>query len=102
MSVRIAAVAVLAAALPPVVAAADAPARPGKLGLCAACHGEDGRAGSPGVPRLARQDETYLRDALAAYRDGRRNHDAMRAIAGALSPGDVEQLSRWYAGQAAP
>lgn len=101
MSVRIT-VAVLAAVLSPALAHADAPARPGKLGLCAACHGEDGRAGSPGVPRLARQDETYLRDALAAYRDGRRSHDAMRAIAGALSPADVAELSRWYAGQAAP
>ncbi len=101
MSVRIT-VAVLATVLFPALAHADAPARPGKLGLCAACHGEDGRAGSPGVPRLARQDETYLRDALAAYRDGRRSHDAMRAIAGALSPGDVAELSRWYAGQAAP
>jgi cytochrome c553 len=81
--------------------ALGAPARaeppPAQLGLCAACHQEDGRAGVPGTPRLAGQDETYLREALAAYRDGRRRHAPMQAIAGALSPRDIEQLARWFA-----
>jgi cytochrome c553 len=95
-------VGIVLASTPFPAAAVDAPARPAKLGLCASCHGDDGRAGAEGVPRLARQDETYLRDALAAYRNGHRDHDAMRAIAGALSTTDIEQLARWYATQGPP
>lgn len=79
----------------PALAAPDVPA-PAQLGLCAACHREDGRAGEPGIPRIAGQDETYLRDALNAYRRGQRDHSAMRAIAGALSDRDVEAFARWY------
>lgn len=78
-----------------VLAAPDVPP-PAQLGLCAACHRDDGRAGEPGVPRIAGQDETYLRDALNAYRRGKRDHSAMRAIAGALSDRDVEEFARWY------
>lgn len=77
------------------LAAPDVPP-PAQLGLCASCHREDGRAGEPGVPRIAGQDETYLRDALNAYRRGKRDHSAMRAIAGALSDRDVEAFARWY------
>jgi cytochrome c553 len=77
---------------------ADPP--PAQLGLCAACHHEDGRAGVPGTPKLAGQDETYLRDALDAYRKRERDHAAMQAIAGALSDRDVAELARWYARQA--
>ena len=81
-------------------AAAEPPARPPQLGLCASCHGDDGRSGAPGIPRLAGQDETYLRDALEAYRSGSRAHDAMRAIAGALDATDIAAMARWYAAQA--
>jgi cytochrome c553 len=80
----------------PAAAAAPEVPPPAQLGLCAACHREDGRAGEPGVPRIAGQDETYLRDALNAYRRGSRDHSAMRAIAGALSDRDVEAFARWY------
>jgi cytochrome c553 len=83
-----------------VAAATDAPAPPPQLGLCASCHGDDGRSGAPGIPRLAGQDETCLRVALEAYRDGDRAHDAMRAIAGALDAGDIAAMARWYAAKA--
>jgi cytochrome c553 len=81
------------------VAAQAAP--PAQLGLCVACHHDQGRGGPSGTPRLAGQDEAYLRTALAAYRDGDRNHAAMQAIAGALSDADIAELSRWYAAQPA-
>jgi cytochrome c553 len=77
-------------------AAAEVP-RPGKLGLCVACHGEDGRGQQPGQPHLAGQDEAYLRSALHRYRDGQRSDSVMNAIAGTLAPADIEALSRWYA-----
>lgn len=81
-------------------ASADVPP-PAQLGLCASCHRDDGRAGEPGVPRIAGQDETYLRDALNAYRRGQRDHSAMRAIAGALSDRDVAEFARWYSSRPA-
>jgi cytochrome c553 len=80
---------------PAAIVAEDVPA-PAQLGLCASCHREDGRAGEPGVPRIAGQDETYLREALNAYRRSQRDHSAMRAIAGALSDRDVAEFARWY------
>lgn len=79
--------------------AVAAPPRPGQLGLCAACHGEDGIARVPGTPHLAGQDERYLIDALNQYRSGRRDVAAMRAVSGALSEADIAALARWYAAQ---
>lgn len=88
--------------LAPMPGQAAEPPRPAQLGLCASCHGEDGRGRQPGTPHLAGQDETYLRDALNAYREGRRDHAAMRAISGALSARDIEAFARWYASRSAP
>ena len=91
-------VALLAAlALASQAAAATAPPRPAKLGLCAACHGEDGRSRISGTPHLAGQDEAYLRAALGAYRSGARSAPPMNAVAGSLQPRDIEALAHWYA-----
>lgn len=74
---------------------------PAQLGLCVACHTDDGRAGPPGTPRIAGQDEAYLRASLLAYRSGERRHAGMRAIAGALSPAEIDAFAAWYAAQPA-
>ncbi|HEV2620996.1 MAG TPA: c-type cytochrome [Frateuria sp.] len=88
--------ALLAAALP---AFAAAPARPARLGLCAACHGETGIAQMPGAPNLAGQRLDYLRNALAQYRDGRRDVAVMRAAIGPVSDAELDALARWYSAQ---
>lgn len=88
--------ALLAAALP---AFAAAPARPARLGLCAACHGETGIAQLPGAPNLAGQRLDYLRNALAQYRDGRRDVAVMRAAVGPVSAAELDALARWYSAQ---
>ena len=74
-----------------------APAKPAKLGLCASCHGEDGRSRTPGTPHLAGQDEAYLRKALTDYRTGARKAAPMNAMAGTLQAKDIQALARWYA-----
>ena len=80
------------------VSAAAAPMRqPARLGLCAACHGADGRARIPGAPNLAGQSEQYLLNALHAYRSGARDVPVMRAAAGPLSGTEMQQLAHWYA-----
>ena len=77
---------------------AQAP-KPSRLGLCAACHGENGVANVKGVPHLAAQDRDYLAAALRQYRNGERQAAAMRAAAGALSDRDIDTLADWYAAQ---
>jgi cytochrome c553 len=73
--------------------------KPAQLGLCVACHGENGTARQPGTPHIGGQDEAYLVLALNAYRDGSRKAVAMNAISNALQPDDIEALARWYAKQ---
>ena len=80
-------------------AQAATPAKPARLGLCAACHGETGMAQIPGAPNLAGQKLDYLREALKQYRDGRRNVPLMRAAIGPMSDADLDELARWYSAQ---
>ena len=84
-----------AAAAAPV---ADA-SRPAKLGLCVACHGEDGISRAPGTPHLAGQDRQYLERALGDYRSGKRQQVPMTSLANSLQPVDVQALAAWYAAQ---
>ena len=83
----------------PLMAAIAAPAPPAQLGLCAACHGENGHARIPGAPNLAGQSYQYLLQALHEYRSGERNIPVMRAAAGPLSEQDVQALAHWFAAQ---
>ena len=78
---------------------AAAPAKPARLGLCAACHGENGIAQIPGAPHLAGQKADYLREALRQYRDGRRKAPIMQAAIGPVSEADLDELARWYSAQ---
>ena len=80
---------------------AEAPVRPARLGLCAACHGEHGMAQVSGVPNLAGQRLDYLRAALAQYRDGRRDVAVMKAAIGPVGDAELDQLARWYSAQPA-
>jgi len=89
----------LAAAPFAIAQAAGAPAPPAQLGLCAACHGEDGHARIPGAPNLAGQPYQYLLQALHEYRDGQRKVPVMRAATGPLSEKDMQALAHWFSAQ---
>lgn len=89
----------LLAAAPLATAQAAAPAPPAQLGLCAACHGEEGHARIPGAPNLAGQPYQYLLQALHEYRNGERNVPVMRAAAGPLTEKDLQALAHWFAAQ---
>ena len=78
---------------------AQPPPKPARLGLCAACHGENGLAVAKGIPHLAGQDRDYLVAALGQYRNGERQAAAMRAAVGALAQADIAALADWYAAQ---
>jgi cytochrome c553 len=71
-----------------------------QLPACANCHGRDGSGLGDSIPPLAGQPAGYLEDALAAWREGRRNTDPsgqMPRIAKALGPADAQALAAWYA-----
>lgn len=90
---------VLLAILVSLPALAAPPPRPAKLGLCVACHGDDGVGRTPGTPHLGGQDRVYLATALAAYRSGERRHVPMTSLANTLQPADIQALAAWYAAQ---
>jgi len=67
-------------------------------GLCARCHGADGRGGPRGgAPNIAMQEPIYLFDALKAFAAGRRHSGFMQPVAAGLSAHQVEALARYYA-----
>lgn len=74
--------------------------RPIKLGLCAGCHGETGKAVLADYPNLAGQNQRYLANSLRAYKTGERQSSAMRAMVGTLTDAEIEELASYYANAA--
>ncbi len=66
---------------------------------CVSCHGT--RSGGPmETPTIAGQKADYLAAQLHAYADGSRRNDVygrMRAIAGALTPDEIDRIAAYYA-----
>ena len=80
--------------------AASAPAAPAKesyaqrfAALCAACHGANGRSTDPLTPVLAGQPSLYAATQLFLFREGRRNNEAMTAVAKTLTDADLRGFS---------
>ncbi len=71
--------------------------RPVKLGLCAGCHGETGKAVLADYPNLNGQNQRYLANSLRAYKTGERKNSAMRAMVGTLTDAEIEELASYYA-----
>ena len=67
---------------------------------CNACHGKKGNNPNHGAPRLAGLDDVYLRKAISEYRDGKRQHDAMKILTEFLTDVDIDKISLYYATQA--
>jgi len=108
-----AALASLAAATPayaqakkPAARAASAPASAATTGkvaaaeygerfrtVCAACHGANGRSDIAGVPVLAGQPSLYVITQLFLFREGRRNNEAMIALAKPMQDADLRGFS---------
>lgn len=62
---------------------------------CAVCHGQNGRSEVPGVPVLAGQPSLYAITQLFLFREGRRNHPAMVAIAKDMTDTDLRGFSEF-------
>ena len=66
--------------------------------VCAACHGEDGNALIPGYPMLAGQNWRYIYIQLKDYKEGRRSHPIMTAMASNLSRDEMVNVANYFAG----
>jgi cytochrome c553 len=67
------------------------------IGACASCHG--GIAQQAATPILDGEPETYIRDQLHAFRDGKRRNDLnqqMRNMARQLTDDEINQLAAYY------
>lgn len=65
--------------------------------VCSACHGEDGNAAIPGYPSLAGQTWRYIYIQLKDYKEGRRSHPIMTAMATGLSRDDMVNVANYFA-----
>jgi cytochrome c553 len=61
--------------------------------VCAACHGANGRSDMPGVPVLAGQTSLYTITQLFLFREGRRDNEAMIALAKPMKDADLRGFS---------
>ena len=64
---------------------------------CKACHGLDGKGTAAGIPNLAGQRGRYIMAALQEYKETKRVHAALRAIAADLSDNETRGVAAFYA-----
>lgn len=72
---------------------------PARVAVCGACHGTHGVARQPMFPNLAGQYDSYLKQALHAYRSGQRKNAIMNAQAANLSDKEIDKLAAWFSSQ---
>ena len=66
---------------------------------CAACHGADGNSTIGTNPKLAGQYESYIVQALKAYRSGSRQNAIMSGFAAALTDQQIADLAAYFSSQ---
>src|SRR5690554_1223383 len=71
-------------------------------GVCAACHGVDGKSTIPEMyPNIGGHSERYMARQLALFKSGERPSPIMQPFAAMLSPQDMRDVGAHYATQAA-
>jgi cytochrome c553 len=66
---------------------------------CAGCHGEGGVSTNATAPSLAGQDAQYFVAAMAAYKDGSRSDQTMKAPAASVDDATIRNLAAYFANQ---
>jgi cytochrome c553 len=87
------------AAEPVAVAAAPKGAEQIAQNVCAACHGADGNSAITLNPKLAGQHPEYLLKQLNNFKEGKRANAVMAGMVANLTPEDMKDLAKHYAGQ---
>jgi len=81
------------------IAGGDAEAGKAASTACAACHGADGNSTITANPKLAGQYESYIVQALKAYRSGARQNAIMAGYAAALTDQQIADLAAYFSSQ---
>jgi cytochrome c553 len=68
---------------------------------CNRCHGAEAQNASLPIPKIAGQDRDYLRLALRAYRDDRRESTAMHKMSLPYADAVIDAIASYYAAQPA-
>ena len=89
----------IAAALLPTSALADAAAGKQKAAACVACHGADGNSINPVWPKLAGQTARYIYLQLRDFKEARRKDPLMSPMAASLSREDMLDLADYFSSQ---
>lgn len=63
---------------------------------CSACHGVAGLAEMEEAPHLAGETNIYIDTQLKAFRNGKRKHEIMSAIAADLTDEEIRAYADWY------
>lgn len=70
---------------------------PLELLACSNCHGVDGNGRETAAfPKLAGQNEEYLKNALKEYKEGKRPSGVMELVASSLSEEMIDEFARYY------
>jgi len=77
----------------------DAEAGQGKVALCAACHGSDGKGILPLYPNIGGQGEAYLYKQISEIKAGIRVVPEMAPFTAALSDQDMMDIAAYYSTQ---
>ena len=64
---------------------------------CVGCHGLDGKGATDDIPNLAAQVQEYLVAAIEAYKEGKREHAALKDMANKLSEADTLNVAAYFA-----
>lgn len=64
---------------------------------CANCHGQEGTADDPAVPRLAGLSATYIASQMQAFAEGRRHNEEMAQFTTELGEEGIQAVAAWYA-----
>lgn len=94
--------AVFAAAAVCLMGLAGAATAQEKLAPCLACHGEDGRSGTPEVPSLGAQPKDYLLTQIYLFREKMRKVEVMNEMTKGLTDDDLRAMSEALAKLPAP
>lgn len=63
---------------------------------CTGCHTLDGSGRTGEIPNLAGQPKDYLYEAMAAYRDGRRQHSALQQTITGFSESEIRDIAAYF------
>jgi cytochrome c553 len=67
-----------------------------RVGLCAACHGDDGNSTNPQIPSIAGQPKLFIENQLVLFREELRRSDQMLPVVKGLKDAEIVRLAEHF------